>query len=47
MKRKVTKYKEDMGKNPDRVDTSKGREFLLMGKVKILKNANTRQLPKF
>lgn len=36
MKRKVTKYKEDMGRNPDRVDTSKGREFLLMGKVKNL-----------
>ncbi|MGJ7024979.1 hypothetical protein GGQ94_000675 [Petrimonas sulfuriphila] len=37
MKRKVTKPKDDVSRNPDRVDTSKGREFLLMGKVKILK----------
>lgn len=35
-KRKA-KPKPDMSKNPDKVDTSKGREFLLSGKVKILK----------
>lgn len=35
-KRKA-KEKEDLSKNPDKVDTSKGREFLLSGKVKILK----------
>ena len=30
------KKKDDLNKNPDKVDTSKGREFLLSGKVKIL-----------
>ena len=31
------KKKDDLSKNPDHVDTSKGREFLLSGKVKVLK----------
>lgn len=35
-KRKA-KVKQDLRKNPDTVDTSKGWEFLLSGKVKILK----------
>lgn len=35
-KRKA-KVKQDLRKNPDHVDISKGREFLLSGKVKILK----------
>lgn len=35
--KRVAKKKPDLSKNPDTVDTSKGREFLLSGKVKILK----------
>ena len=35
--KRVAKKKDDLSKNPDKVDTSKGREFLLSGKVKILK----------
>lgn len=35
-KRKA-KAKPDLRKNPNHVDISKGREFLLSGKVKILK----------
>ena len=31
------KPKPDLRHNPDQIDTSKGREFLLTGKVKILK----------
>ena len=34
--KRVAKEKPDLSKNPDKVDTSKGREFLLSGKVKIL-----------
>ena len=34
--KRVTKKKPDLSKNPDTVDTSKGREFLLSGRVKIL-----------
>lgn len=35
-KRKA-KPKEDMNKNPDQIDLSRGRELLKQGKVKILK----------
>ena len=35
-KRKAKK-KDDLSKNPDKVDTSKGRILLESGKVKILK----------
>ncbi len=35
--KRVAKEKDDLSKNPDTVDTSKGREYLLSGKVKILK----------
>ena len=35
--KRVAKKKPDLSKNPDTVDTSKGREFLLSGKVKVLK----------
>ena len=35
--KRQSKPKPDLSKNPDTVDTSKGREFLLSGKVKILK----------
>lgn len=34
--KRVSKKKEDIRKNPGDVDTSKGREFLEQGKVKIL-----------
>lgn len=35
-KRKA-KPKEDLSKNPDKIDLSKGREYLKSGRVKILK----------
>ena len=35
-KRKA-KEKDDLSKNPDKVDTKYGRDLLLSGKVKILK----------
>lgn len=35
-KRKA-KVKDDLGKNPDNVDTSKGREYMEQGRVKILR----------
>lgn len=35
--KRVAKKKEDIRNNPENVDTSKGREFLKQGKVKILK----------
>ena len=35
-KRKA-KEKPDLSKNPDKIDLSKGREYLESGKVKILK----------
>ena len=31
------KEKVDLNKNPDKVDTSKGREYLEQGRVKYLK----------
>ena len=31
------KKKPDLSKNPDKIDLSKGREYLESGKVKILK----------
>ena len=34
--KRTAKPKPDMSKNPDKVDTSKGREYLEQGKVKIL-----------
>ncbi len=35
--KRQSKPKPDLSKNPDKVDTSKGREYLEQGKVKILK----------
>ena len=35
--KRVTKKKPDLSKNPDKVDTSKGREYLEQGRVKYLK----------
>ena len=35
-KRKI-KVKDDLNKNPDKIDTSIGRAYLEHGKVKILK----------
>lgn len=35
-KRKA-EVKQDLRRNPDQVDTSKGREYLKQGKVKYLK----------
>lgn len=35
--KRVSKKKEDLKKNPENIDTSKGIEFLKQGKVKILK----------
>ncbi|MFA6619485.1 MAG: hypothetical protein WCT23_10580 [Candidatus Neomarinimicrobiota bacterium] len=37
--KKKVKTKDDLSKNPDQVDTSKGREYLKQGKVKILSHA--------
>ncbi len=44
--KKKVKTKDDLSKNPDQVDTSKGREYLKQGKVKYLNHADKRQLPK-
>lgn len=35
--KRTAKPKEDMSKNPDKVDLSKGVEYLKQGKVKYLK----------
>lgn len=35
--KRQSKPKPDLSKNSDKVDTSKGREYLEQGKVKILK----------
>ena len=35
--KRVAKKKPDLSKNPDKIDLSKGREYLESGKVKILK----------
>ncbi len=35
--KRVAKKKDDLSKNPDKVDTSKGREYMAQGKVKYLK----------
>jgi hypothetical protein len=35
--KRVAKKKDDLSKNPDKVDTSVGRILLESGKVKILK----------
>jgi len=44
--RKKLKVKDDLSKNPDKIDTERGREYLKQGKVKILSHADKRQLPK-
>lgn len=35
-RKRIYKPKEDLGKNPDKIDTSRGRELLKSGKVKRL-----------
>ncbi len=35
--KRQSKPKDDLSKNPDKIDLSKGREYLKSGKVKILK----------
>lgn len=37
--KKKVKTKDDLSKNPDKIDTEKGREYLKQGKVKILSHA--------
>lgn len=38
MTHKQKKEKEDLRKNPDKVDTSMGKKYLEMGRVVILEN---------